>query len=85
MFVEGGITPHLMEVRRRPIPACFRRDKSRGVVATAQKRAVGTVELESLAGNGTAARGRNERSRGPKAPALLLTQGGGLTISRGSQ
>lgn len=50
VFADAGIPPHLMEVRRRPIPGYFRRDKSWDVVVTVESRVVGIIELKSIAG-----------------------------------
>jgi type II restriction enzyme len=40
----------MLEVRKRPIPGFFRRDKCWGVVVTVADRVVGIVELKSMAG-----------------------------------
>jgi type II restriction enzyme len=51
VFADAGIPPHLMEVKRRPIPGYFRRDKSWDVVVMAAERVVGIIELKSIVGN----------------------------------
>lgn len=50
VFADAGIPPELMEVRRRPIPGYFRRDKSWDVVVTAKDRVIGIIELKSIVG-----------------------------------
>ena len=50
VFADAGIPPHLMEVKRRPIPGYFRRDKSWDVVLMAESRVVGIIELKSIVG-----------------------------------
>ena len=50
VFADAGIPPRLMEVRRRPIPGYFRRDKSWDVVVTVETRVVGIIELKSIVG-----------------------------------
>ncbi|MCP4308722.1 MAG: restriction endonuclease [bacterium] len=51
VFVDGGIPAHLMEVKRRPIPGYFRRDKSWDVVVMVDARVVGIIELKSIVGD----------------------------------
>src|SRR5688572_19309060 len=51
VFVDGGIPAEMMEVRRRPIPGYFRRDKSWDIVVTVSDRVVGIIELKSMAGD----------------------------------
>ncbi len=51
VFVDAGISPHLMDVKRRPIPGYFRRDKSWDIVVMAADRVVGIIELKSLTGS----------------------------------
>lgn len=51
VFADAGIPAALMEVKRRPIPGYFRRDKSWDVVVTAAGRVLGIIELKSLPGN----------------------------------
>lgn len=50
VFADAGIPPHLMQVRRRPIPGYFRRDKSWDVVVMIDSRVVGIIELKSIVG-----------------------------------
>jgi type II restriction enzyme len=51
VFVDAGIPPGLMEVKRRPIPGYFRRDKSWDLVLTVDTRVVGIIELKSIVGS----------------------------------
>jgi Restriction endonuclease XhoI len=50
VFADAGIPPHLMAVKRRPIPGYFRRDKSWDVVVMIESRVVGIIELKSIVG-----------------------------------
>lgn len=50
VFVDAGIPPHLMDVKKRPIPGYFRRDKSWDVVVMVAERVVGIIELKSTVG-----------------------------------
>ncbi len=51
VFVDAGIPPHLMDVKKRPIAGYFRRDKSWDIVVMVDNRVVGIVELKSMAGD----------------------------------
>jgi len=51
VFIDAGIPPNLIEVKQRPIPGYFRRDKSWDVVVTVEGRVVGIIELKSMVGN----------------------------------
>lgn len=51
VFVDAGIPARMMEVRKRPIPGYFRRDKSWDLVVTVASRVVGIIELKSMTGN----------------------------------
>jgi hypothetical protein len=50
VFVDAGIPPGLIDVKKRPIPGYFRRDKSWDVVVTVAGRVVGIIELKSMVG-----------------------------------
>ena len=41
----------MMEVKRRPIPGYFRRDKSWDIVVTIEDRVLAIIELKSIVGN----------------------------------
>jgi len=51
VFADAGIPPHLMDVKRRPIPGYFRRDKSWDLVVMVDSRVVGIIELKSIVGS----------------------------------
>ena len=51
VFADAGIPPRLMEVKRRPIPGYFRRDKSWDLVLMVDTRVVGIIELKSIVGS----------------------------------
>jgi hypothetical protein len=51
VFVDAGIPPHLIDVKKRPIAGYFRRDKSWDVVVMVADRVVGIIELKSMAGS----------------------------------
>lgn len=51
VFIDAGIPSNLIEVKKRPIPGYFRRDKSWDVVVTVEGRVVGIIELKSMVGN----------------------------------
>lgn len=50
IFVDAGIPAHLLDVKKRPIPGYFRRDKSWDVVVMVADRVVGIIELKSMVG-----------------------------------
>jgi type II restriction enzyme len=64
VFADAGVPPRLMEVKRRPIPGYFRRDKSWDVVVTIESRVVGIIELKSIVG---ASPGQNFNNRTDEA------------------
>ncbi len=51
VFIDAGIPPGLIDVRKRPIAGYFRRDKSWDVVVMVANRVVGIIELKSMAGD----------------------------------
>jgi hypothetical protein len=51
VLVDAGIPPRMMEVKRRPIPGYFRRDKSWDIVVTIDSRVLAIIELKSIVGN----------------------------------
>lgn len=63
VFIDAGIPKRLMDVKRRPIPGYFRRDKSWDIVVTVANRVVGIVELKSMAGES----GKNFNNRTDEA------------------
>lgn len=69
VYADAGIPPQLMEVRRRPIPGYFRRDKSWDVVVTVDTRVVGIIELKSIAGGNP---GQNFNNRTDEALGQAL-------------
>ncbi len=69
VFADGGIPPQLMEVKRRPIPGYFRRDKSWDVVVTVESRVVGIIELKSIVGESP---GQNFNNRTDEALGQAL-------------
>lgn len=69
VFADAGIRPHLMEVKRRPIPGYFRRDKSWDVVVTVESRVVGIIELKSITGDSP---GQNFNNRTDEALGQAL-------------
>jgi hypothetical protein len=50
VFIDAGIPPSLLDVKKRPIPGYFRRDKSWDVVVMVAGRVVGIIELKSMVG-----------------------------------
>jgi len=64
VFADAGIPPRLMEVKRRPIPGYFRRDKSWDLVLMVDTRVVGIIELKSIVG---ASPGQNFNNRTDEA------------------
>lgn len=63
-FLDAGIPATLMEVKKRPIPGYFRRDKSWDLVVTVGERVVGIIELKSMAGESP---GQNYNNRTDEA------------------
>lgn len=51
VLVDAGIPARMMEVKRRPIPGYFRRDKSWDIVVTIEGRVLAIVELKSIVGS----------------------------------
>ena len=51
VLVDAGIPARMMEVKRRPIPGYFRRDKSWDIVVTIEGRVLAIIELKSIVGN----------------------------------
>jgi hypothetical protein len=64
VFVDAGIPPRLMAVKKRPIAGYFRRDKSWDIVVMVKDRVVGIIELKSMAGE---AGGKNFNNRTDEA------------------
>lgn len=50
VLVDAGVPASMMEVKRRPIPGYFRRDKSWDVVVTIEGRVLAIIELKSIVG-----------------------------------
>jgi hypothetical protein len=51
VFADAGIPPHMLEVKKRPVPGYFRRDKSWDIVVTVSNRVLAIVELKSIVGS----------------------------------
>ena len=51
VLVDAGIPARMMEVKRRPVPGYFRRDKSWDVVVTVEGRVLVIIELKSIVGS----------------------------------
>lgn len=51
ILVDAGIPPELMEVKKRPVPGYFRRDKSWDIVVTVADRVLAIIELKSIVGS----------------------------------
>ncbi|MHB1536123.1 MAG: PaeR7I family type II restriction endonuclease [Acidimicrobiales bacterium] len=64
VFIDAGIPPRLIDVRKRPIAGYFRRDKSWDVVVMVADRVVGITELKSMAGDSP---GQNYNNRTDEA------------------
>lgn len=50
VLVDAGIPGSMLEVKRRPVPGYFRRDKSWDIVVTVHGRVLAIVELKSIVG-----------------------------------
>lgn len=50
VLVDAGMPQQRMEVKRRPIPGYFRRDKSWDIVVTVDERVLAIIELKSIVG-----------------------------------
>ena len=50
VLVDAGIPVHMLEVRTRPVPGYFRRDKSWDIVVTVSDRVLAIIELKSIVG-----------------------------------
>ena len=51
VLVDAGVPARMMDVKRRPIPGYFRRDKSWDIVVTIEGRVLAIIELKSIVGN----------------------------------
>jgi len=51
VLVDAGIPPALMEVKKRPVPGYFRRDKSWDIVVTVADRVLAIIDLKSIVGS----------------------------------
>jgi hypothetical protein len=51
VLVDAGMPADMLEVKRRPVPGYFRRDKSWDIVVTIQDRVLAIIELKSIVGN----------------------------------
>ncbi|MEQ1700331.1 MAG: PaeR7I family type II restriction endonuclease [Ilumatobacteraceae bacterium] len=51
VFVDAGIPAHMLDVKKRPVPGYFRRDKSWDIVVTVSDRVLAIIELKSITGN----------------------------------
>ncbi len=50
VLVDAGIPASTLEVKRRPVPGYFRRDKSWDIVVTVHDRVLAIIELKSIVG-----------------------------------
>jgi type II restriction enzyme len=50
VLVDAGMPAHMLQVRKRPVPGYFRRDKSWDVVITVEGRVLAIIELKSIVG-----------------------------------
>lgn len=50
VVVDAGMPASMLEVKRRPVPGYFRRDKSWDIVVTIQNRVLAIIELKSIVG-----------------------------------
>lgn len=69
VLVDAGVPASMMEVKRRPVPGYFRRDKSWDVVVTVQGRVLVIIELKSIVGNNP---GQNFNNRTDEALGQAL-------------
>ena len=69
VLVDAGIPAEMMEVKRRPIPGYFRRDKSWDVVVTVEGRVLVIIELKSIVGDNP---GQNFNNRTDEALGQAL-------------
>lgn len=69
VLVDAGIPADMMEVKRRPIPGYFRRDKSWDVVVTVEGRVLVIIELKSIVGSNP---GQNFNNRTDEALGQAL-------------
>ncbi len=51
VLVDAGIPSSMLEVKRRPVPGYFRRDKSWDIVVTVKDRVLAIIELKSIVGD----------------------------------
>ncbi len=51
VLVDAGIPARMIEVKKRPIPGYFRRDKSWDIVVTVSDRVLAIIELKSIVGD----------------------------------
>jgi hypothetical protein len=51
VFVDAGIPAHMLDVKKRPVPGYFRRDKSWDIVVTVADRVLAIIELKSITGD----------------------------------
>lgn len=51
VLIDAGIPPRMLEVKKRPIPGYFRRDKSWDLVVTVGDRVLAIIELKSIVGD----------------------------------
>jgi len=51
VLVDAGIPAKMLQVKKRPVPGYFRRDKSWDVVVTVDDRVLAIIELKSIVGS----------------------------------
>ncbi len=69
VLVDAGIPAAMMEVKRRPVPGYFRRDKSWDLVVTVEGRVLVIIELKSIVGTNP---GQNFNNRTDEALGQAL-------------
>ena len=50
VLVDAGMPAQMLQVRKRPVPGYFRRDKSWDIVVTVKDRVLAIIELKSIVG-----------------------------------
>ena len=88
VLVDAGIPAKMLQVKKRPVPGYFRRDKSWDVVGTVSDRVVAIIELKSIVGTKPSRRRRGQR-RGARQVAadsstMTLRSSGSSSVHRSS-
>lgn len=84
VFIDAGIPPHLIDVKKRPIAGFFRRDKSWDIVVMVADQVVGIIELKSMAGDspGQNYNNRTDEALGQAIDVWKAVERGIITTSR---